>query len=1038
MNLPEFLQDLVIKGWKFWSENGKLCYRAPKDESNSFILEQLKQHKVEILQLVHENPSLFNIYPLSYGQKGLWFLWKLAPESYTYNVSFPARISSVVDLTAIKTVFRTLVKRHPMLRTTFPKRGQEPIQQVHQDPELDFLQIDASAWDKKQLTAKVIEAHQTLFDLENGPIMRVRWFTCSEDEHILLLTIHHIACDRWSIDVLIQEFAQLYQAQQTHQEIDLPPLKQSYEDYVRWQQKILSGSQGEQLWNYWREKLSGELPSLNLPTDKPRPPVQTYNGASYEFKLSPQLTEQLKTLAQQEGVTFYMLVLAAFKVLLHRYTGTDDLLVGSPTANRSQPEFAAIFGYFADPVVIRTNLSDDPSFKEFLSQVRQNVLEALTHQDYPFALLVEKLQPDRDPSRSPLFQVSFDLLQLQQSQDLQNLIVQEAEQQIDWGGLKLIPFKIPHNEGQFDLDLEIIESRTYAFGTFKYNLDLFEQSTLERMANHFQNLLSAIVENPQQAISQLPLLSQAESNKLLRKWNETATVYPSDQLIHQLFEEQVERTPDAIAVVLNTEQLTYRELNLIANKLAHYLKTLGVKPEVLVGIYIERSIEMLVALLAIIKAGGAYVPLDFNYPQERLSYLLEDSRVKVLLTQPNKLTSLPQNSAQVISLDPNWVSIEQYSQDNLNLQFCDDHLAYVIYTSGSTGKPKGVAMNHRPLVNLIRWQIQQSSATYGTRTGQFTSLSFDVSFQEILSTWCSGGTLVLIPEDVRIDATKLLQFLTQQNIERLFLPFVALEQLATSASVAQVLPNLCEVITAGEQLQITPTLVKFFDRLLNCQLENQYGPTETHVVSAFRLEGSPSQWSSLAPIGRPIANTQIYILDQSLQPVPIGVPGELYIGGDALAREYLNRPELTQEKFIQKPFSNTQSKRLYKTGDLARYLSDGNIEFLGRIDNQIKVRGFRIEPGEIEAVLNTHPQIKQAVVTATEDAPGNKRLVAYLVTSDQSLTSNELYQYLKPKLPEYMIPRNFGLLEKLPLTPSGKIDRLSLLKEQAQQIRAKQ
>ena len=1039
MNLFEFLQDLGIKGWKFWSENGKLRYRAPKEESNSLILDQLKEHKAEILQLLQENPSLFNSYPLSYGQRGLWFLWQLAPESYAYNVSFSARIYSIVDLTAIKNAFRTLIKRHQILRSTFPKRGQEPIQQVHETQELDFLQIDASTWDEDKRKAKVLEAHQSLFDLEKGPVMRVRWFRCSDNEHILLLTIHHIACDRWSIDVLIQEFAKLYQAQQTDVEISLPPLKHSYQDYVRWERKMLSGTEGAELWNYWEYQLAGELPSLNLPTDRQRPPVQTYNGASYEFKLSSQLTEQLKELAQNEGVTLYMMLLAAFKVLLYRYTGQEDLLVGSPTAGRSRPEFASIFGFFADPVVIRTNLSNNPTFQEFLGQVRQRVLEALTHQDYPFALLVEKLQPHRDPSRSPIFQASFDLLQLQQSKDIQKLLVHEAENDIDWGGLKLRPFQIPHNEGQFDLDLEIIDHSSFIFATFKYNCDLFDGSTIERIANHFQNLLSAIVDNPQQALGKLSLLREAENHQVLVEWNETATAYPSEQFIHQLFEEQVEKTPDALAVVFDTEQLTYRELNQRANQLAHCLQTFGVKPEVLVGLYIERSVEMVVALLGILKAGGAYVPLDSSYPQERLSYMLDDSSIAVLLTQPSLLASLPQNQARVICLDRNWGSIEQHSQDNLDPGLCSDSVAYVIYTSGSTGQPKGVAMTHRPLVNLINWQLKQSSAKDGTKTGQFTPISFDVSFQEILSTWCSGGTLVLIPEDVRRDGTELLKFLTQQKIERLFLPFVALEQLATSASNTQFLPSdLRELITAGEQLQITPTLVRFFDRLFNCTLENHYGPTETHVVSAFRLKGFPSNWSSLPPIGRPIANTQLYILDKYLQPLPIGVAGELYIGGDGLARGYLNRPELTKEKFIENPFSNSKSERLYKTGDLARYLSDGNIELLGRIDNQIKVRGFRIEPGEIEAVLNTHPNIEQAVVIALDNIPGNKRLVAYLVTSDQSFTTTELHQYLKQKLPEYMIPSSFLLLEKLPLTPSGKIDRKALPALDAKLISSKE
>ncbi|NEO92989.1 MAG: hypothetical protein F6K56_23260 [Moorea sp. SIO3G5] len=457
MNLLEFLQDLVIKGWKLWNEGNRLRYCAPNEESTALVLAQLKQHKAEILELLRDRPDILNVSQLSYGQKALLFLWQLAPLSHAYNVSFTARICSVVDITAMEKAFRVLRERHPILRTTFPKLGSEPIQQVHDNQELDFLLLDASSWSEDELKAKVVENYQLPFDLERGPVMRVRWFTRSNFEHVLLLTIHHIACDGWSIDLLIQELPQLYQAQKAGVEASLPQMKHSYQDYVRWQRDLLEGTQGERLWNYWQQKLSGELPVLNLPTDRLRTPIQTYNGASHHFKLSDKLTKQLKELAKNSGATLYMMLLAAFQVLLYRYTGQEDILVGSPTSGRTQSEFVEIVGYFVDPVVMRANLSNHLSFKEFLTQVRQTVLQALTHQDYPFALLVEKLQPHRDPSRSPIFQVSFALHQLQKSLDIQKLFVNEIEKDIDWGGMKLRPFEITNQEGLFDLDLEMVE-----------------------------------------------------------------------------------------------------------------------------------------------------------------------------------------------------------------------------------------------------------------------------------------------------------------------------------------------------------------------------------------------------------------------------------------------------------------------------------------------------------------------------------------------------------------------------------------------------
>ena len=964
MNLIEFLQDISIKGWQVWSEGERLCYDAPQEESTALVLAQLKQYKTEILQLLRDRPDILNVYPLSYGQRALWFLWQLAPESHAYNVSFVARICSTVDITAMQKAFEKLIERHPILRTNYPKLGSESIQQVNNFQELNFLQIDASAWSEDELKGKVIESHQQYFDLERGPVMRVRWFTRSKKEHVLLLTIHHIACDAWSLDMLIQELPQLYQVQWADFKTSLSPLKHSYQDYVRWQRNILQETEGERLWNYWQQKLTGDLPALNLATSRQRPPIKTYNGSSHHFKLSDKLTKQLKELALNSGATLYMMLLATFQVFLYRYTGQEDILVGSPTSGRSQAKFASILGYFVDPVVMRANLSGNPSFKDFLAQVRQTVLEALAHQDYPFALLVEKLQPHRDPSRSPIFQASFSLLQFQKSQDIQKLFVNQIETYVDWGELKIKPYEIPQQEGQLDLGLEMVEGSSSVFGVFKYNTDLFDESTIERMAGHFQNLLSAIVENPQQKVSESPLLSEVERHQLLVEWNDTAREYPS-KCIHQLFEEQVERTPDAVAVVFENQQLTYQQLNQKANQLAHHLLSLRVEPEVLVGIYVERSFEMVVGFLGILKAGGAYVPLDPNYPQERLSYMLADSGVEVLLAQKSLLESLPSHTAQVVCLDSDWGVIEQHSQENLDVGVCSDNLAYVIYTSGSTGVPKGVGIEHFSLCNLIQAQKNLFYLEPNSRVLQFASISFDASVSEIFIALTSGAMLILAIASELIPGSDLKQILQERCVTHVTLPPSALAVLATDE-----FPALGQIIVAGEACNLELANQWSVGR----RLFNGYGPTESTIGAAV---AQISHGSEKVTIGRPIANTQIYILDKHLEPVPISVSGELYIGGYGLARGYLNRPELTLEKFIPNPF-NSRSK-LYKTGDLARYLPDGNIEFLGRLDNQVKIRGFRIELGEIESVLSTHPQVQQVAVTEREDTPGHKRLVAYLV-----------------------------------------------------------
>jgi amino acid adenylation domain-containing protein len=591
--------------------------------------------------------------------------------------------------------------------------------------------------------------------------------------------------------------------------------------------------------------------------------------------------------------------------------------------------------------------------------------------------------------------------------------------------LTITPLEVHSGTSKFDLILALEETSEGIKGGIEYNTDLFEAATITRMVGHFQTLLESIVANPDQPIWELPLLTTTEQHQLLVERHNTQTDYPNNNCIHQLFDEQVERTPNTIAAIFENQLLTYQQLNHRANQLAHYLQALGVGKEVLVGICMERSLEMVVGLLGILKAGGAYVPLDPAYPTEQLAFMVEDTQISVLLTQTRLVQSLPPHQAQVVCLDTQWQEIVQNSKENPISAVMPDNLAYVIYTSGSTGRPKGVAMSHCSLSNLIIWQQESSTLPIGAKTLQFAPLSFDVSFQEIFSTWISGGTLVLISKQVRVDPFELLRFLAEQEINRFFLPFVALQQLAEVA-VAQgsVVPTLREIITAGEQLQITRPIASWFTKLQNCTLHNHYGPSESHVVTAFTLTGSPSDWPALPPIGRPIANTQIYLLDEHLQPVPVGVPGELYIGGAGLARGYLNRPELTAQRFMANPFSQKAGERIYKTGDLARYLPDGNIEFLGRIDNQVKIRGFRIEVGEVESTLSQYPTVQQCVVTARVDCGSDKRLVAYIVSNQQQKpTTDELRCFLKQKLPDYMVPSAFVFLDTIPLTPNGKIDQ---------------
>ncbi|HBE18544.1 MAG TPA: non-ribosomal peptide synthetase [Cyanobacteria bacterium UBA11149] len=959
------------------------------------------------------------VFPASFSQERLWFIDKLEPGSSSYNITIAYRLSGILNVTALEQSLRELVNRHASLRTTFASVNGELQQLIYRNidftlPIIDLRELPEAERETESQRLAQQEAQQP-FDLATIPLFRFKILQLTSENYILLIASHQIVFDSWSRGVFNQELAALYQAFSSAKPSPLPKLPIQYPEYAVWQHEWLKGEFLDSQLDYWKKQLGGNLPILQLPTDYPRPPIQTYSGKKQFFLLSPEFSQSLQQLSQESGATLFMILLAAFYILLYRYSGQEDIIIATSIPGRNRVETEGLIGFFVNTLALRTNLAGNPNFRELLERVREVTLGAYAHQDLHFEKLLEELQPERNTSHSPLFQVMF-------------LLQNTPDSALEISGLTIENFQIDQSTANFDLTLAMWETPQGISGTLEYNTDLFEDATITRILGHFPTLLAGIVANPSQEISTLPLLTAAEKHQLLVEWNNTAADYPQDTCIHQLFESQVERTPDAIAVVFEDQRLTYRELNNRANQLAHYLEKLGVKPEVLVGICVERSLEMVVGLLAILKAGGAYVPLDPVYPQDRIAFMLEDTQIQVLLTTIQLVETLPSHQAKVICLDRDWTGISNESPENLISTVQLSNLGYVIYTSGSTGKPKGVAMMQLPLFNLILWHLNHPQLGIPAKTVQFAPLSFDVSFQEIFSTWCSGGTLVLISEEMRRDAMALLRFLHQNMVERLFLPFVALQQLAEVAADSDlVLTNLSEIITAGEQLQITPAIALWFSQLPASRLHNHYGPSESHVVTAFTLTSPVSSWSNLPPIGCPIDNTQIYILDSHLQPVPIGIPGELYIGGDGLARGYLNRPELTAEKFIPNSFDPSKSARLYKTGDLSRYLPDGNIEYLGRIDNQVKIRGFRIELGEIESVLAQDPHVRETVVIAREDVPGDKRLVAYIIPQAQPApTTDELRRFLKQQLPDYMVPSAFVILDAFPLTPSGKLDRRAL------------
>jgi len=974
-------------------------------------------------QSIENTQSFFS---LAQGQRALWHLYQMAPKSTALNIYCTVQFCSEFNLTSWHRAWQKIGERHSILRTTYTTRDGQPVQVVDPHREIELEVTDASNWSEDYLKTQIIATADRPFDLEKGSVLRVQLYTRQDKPSVQVLVMHYIAGDMWSFDILLEELQLLYTS--TEMELlegDSPkgndvinkidPLPWQYTDYVSWQQKTLESAKGKQQWAYWKQELTGELPVLNLPTDRRRPPVQTYEGNSQFIELDEALLEKLRDVGKCEGVSLYTLLLAAFLVQLYRYTNQEDILVGSAMAGRSaHQELKKIVGYFSNPVILRANLSGNPTFKEFLAQIRGTVFRALRHQDYPFPLLVEQLDANRDLSRPPLFQVAFTWQKHRWYETASNFSGEQGKY------LSMKPYSSGLQRGSvLDLNLQIEEAGSSLVANWQYNTDLFDAATVSRMAGHFQKLLEAIVANPEQCVAQLPLLTEAERNQLIVEWNNTRTEYPKDKCIHQLFEEQVERTPDHVAVVFEDQKLTYRELNAKANQLAHYLQKLGVEPEVLVGICVERSLFMVVGLLGILKAGGTYVPLDPEYPKQRLAFMLSDAQVSVLLTQQRLVSRLPKHGAKMICLDADWEIIAQEGTENPTRKVKADNLAYVIYTSGSTGKPKGVQIEHQGLLNLVFWHQRAFALSPADRATQIAGPAFDAAVWELWPYLTAGASIYIANEETRISPVQLRDWLIASAITITFLPTPLAESVLSLDWPSNI--ALQTLLTGGDKLHNYPS------PSLPFKLVNNYGPTENTVVTTSGDVSFMEQSDRKPTIGRPIANTQVYLLDKNLQPVPVGIPGEIYIGGAGLARGYLNPPDQTILAFIPNPFSNKPSRRLYKTGDLARYLLDGNIEFLGRVDDQVKIRGFRIELGEIEAVLGQHPAMQETVVMVREDIPGNKRLVAYVVTKESPAPSmQELHHFLKQQLPEYMVPSAFVLLDVLPLTSNGKVDRRAL------------
>lgn len=950
--------------------------------------------------------------PLSYAQQRLWFIDQLEPSTSTYNVPAAVRVQGRLNVEALEQALAELVRRHEPLRTRFALVDGEPQQVIDETSDFQLHRIDLSTVQtverEEQAKSLAREEAREPFDLGRGPLIRVKLLRLADEDHVLLLTMHHIVCDGWSIGVLLREVSGLYTAFSSDQPSPLQELPVQYVDYSVWQRKWLHGRVMDHQLEYWRKQLA-DVELLELPTDRPHPSVQSQNGERMKIELPLELTEKIRALARAKTATLYMALLAGFHVLLHRYTGQENFATGSPIAGRRLAETEGLIGFFVNTLVLRSGLSAEVKFSELLQRVKETTLEAYAHQDVPFEKLVEELQPERHPGRTPLFQAVF---------VLQNAPLSD----LGLGSCSLLPFSgVEISTAKFDLTLDLWDLDSGVRGAVEYSTDLFDSQTVSRMIGHYQTILSAMVARPEQTISEFSMLTESERQELLVTWNRTEAEYPRSQCVHELFADQASRNPAAVAVEYEGQWLTYKELDQRANQFAHHLRKLGVGPEVKVGVCMERSLELVTALLAILKAGGAYVPLDPRYPDHRLQYMAEDSLISVVIAQPSTIGRFADSNTRVICPASEWAEISRNPDSGPSALAIPENLVYVTYTSGSTGLPKAVGVIHSSVVRLVRGS-NFADFSGGRKFLQFVPVAFDASVVEIWGCLLNGGTLALFTAGSTALA-ELADFIECNAIDTVWLTSGLFHQIVETAGeklagVRQLLVggDVVSPLWAQRALQNAPGQV----------LINGYGPTENATFTAcYRMDKVEDIGPVSVLIGKPVSNTQVYVLDEKMDPVPVGVPGELYTGGDGLARGYLNSASLTAEKFVPDPFSKRPGARLYRTGDLVRWTNTGNLEFFGRLDHQVKVRGHRIELGEIESALEQLESVEQAVVITRDTRFGEKELVAYLVTSGGKTTSG-LREVLKDKLPEYMVPVHFMKLDAFPLTPNGKIDRKAL------------
>ncbi|HEU5378335.1 MAG TPA: amino acid adenylation domain-containing protein [Ktedonobacteraceae bacterium] len=951
--------------------------------------------------------------PLSFAQERLWFLDQLMPGSVFYSVPVTIDIAGQLDIEAFEASLQKIVERHETLRTTFSVMNGQPMQVIVPSLSIQLPFIDlrglVTEEQKEELQRLMQEEIARSFDLSNGSLLRVALLRLAEQKHVMLLNMHHIVCDGWSLEIFRQELVSLYNAFSRHQLFSLPELEIQYADFALWQRRYLQGTAFEEDLAYWRNQMAGSFPHLELPFSQPRPSGAILRAEMESFILSGEILTKLKALAQKEGVTLYTILVAVFKVLLQRYTDQQEIVIGSVIAGRSRQETEKLIGFFVNMLVLRTNLAGNPTFREALARVREVVLGAYAHQELPFEQLIKDLHPERDYSAKSIVQAVFatqPYLGVLQSDTGTSFSFEEQDS----------------GQVQFDLEIHLTETPHGLKCTFKYGTDKFEPAAIKRMQGHYQQLLEGFVARPEARIGEVAMLTEAEYQRLVVDWNETRTPLLEARTVQQLFEAQAERTPESIAIVFGSHQVTYGDLNRRANQLAHTLRQLGVGPEVCVGVCMERGIDLLLSLLAILKAGGAYVPLDPGYPQDRLLFMLTDARVPILLTLPSTPALLAYQGRR-LDLLAEQARLACQPQDNPPGLNSEEHLAYVMYTSGSTGQPKGIGIPHRAITRLVCYP----NYTYvgpGDRLAQAATATFDAATFEIWAALVCGATLVGLPREILLAPRDLQAFVRREQIHLLFVTTALFHQIARQEP--QALASLRQVLFGGEAVD-----ARLVQALLQAgppqQLVHVYGPTETTTFASWYPVNQFNEPAASIPIGAPLSNTQLYVLNEWLQPQPQEVVGELYIGGSGLARGYLNQPERTAEKFVPHPWSPLPGARLYKTGDLVRVRGDGALEFLGRVDHQVKLRGYRIELGEIEAVLNQHPAVQEAVVILREDTPGDKRLLAYFVVVQRMvLNPSDLQDFLLEKLPDYMIPTAWIPMGKLPLTPNGKIDRRAL------------